>query len=78
MLAERFEAAEEEVLGGCVTEILGVFLASWSLEKERTEKGASAGEFLAYFDSYFSHLFLILVCSALLINLCWVIRTEFC
>ena len=36
--AERFEAAEEGVFQGCLTEILGVFLASCSLEKERTEK----------------------------------------
>ena len=34
LLAKRLEAAEEEVLGGCLTEILGVFLASWSLERE--------------------------------------------
>ena len=34
---ERFEAGEEEVFHGCLTEILGLFLASWSWRRKTAE-----------------------------------------
>ena len=77
LLAKRLEAAEEEVLGGCLTEILGVFLASWSLEKERTEKGVSAGELEVSFLLILIHILLILFsfwfalhCSSICVGSC--------
>ena len=58
--AERFEAAEEGVFQGCLTEILGVFLASWSLEKENRERKGLQVSFEVSFLLILIHIFLIL------------------